>query len=414
MDEVALAPAARWTSGRPLPWRRAAISSNSASNSSATRDQSRSGSGRVDAPAKPRDQLRIGDQPLELGGERHRVARLEQQAELALAQRLLVLGQARGHRHGARRRARAARAAARARRRPRRPRRSSRAPGAAPRSRRPGRRAARARAAGATARRRGRRRGSRSQIVARQSRSVGSRRSARRNSRSAPRSSSAENTISGGPVVRAGAVQQVGARPDHAVVAREVALDQVARGGEAGGAPVEPAEQQLDDLARHLRRDEALGGRVEGADVERARVAQRRRGGARARTARARERSRARRGRAGPRACARRRAAATPSRRAGTAATARPPAPRRSPARRKRVGVGAQRAATFARPSRTSSRESEGATTTTRWPRAQSSSESRSTKRLTSWCCSQGHGRDLGDREGLATAPKAAYVGELG
>ena len=47
---------------------------------------------------------------------------------------------------------------------------------------------------------------------------------------------------------------------------------------------------------------------------------------------------------------------------------------------------------TFARPSRTSSRESDGATTTTRWPRAQSASESRSTKRLTSWCCSHGHG----------------------
>ena len=43
-----------------------------------------------------------------------------------------------------------------------------------------------------------------------------------------------------------------------------------------------------------------------------------------------------------------------------------------------------------ARPSRTSSRESEGATTTTLWPRAQSSSESRSTKRLTSWCSSHG------------------------
>ncbi len=39
---------------------------------------------------------------------------------------------------------------------------------------------------------------------------------------------------------------------------------------------------------------------------------------------------------------------------------------------------------TFARPSRTSSRESEGATTTTRCPRLHSSSESLSTKRLTS------------------------------
>ena len=54
---------------------------------------------------------------------------------------------------------------------------------------------------------------------------------------------------------------------------------------------------------------------------------------------------------------------------------------------------GSERSAlTFARPSRTSSRESEGATTTTRCPRVHSSSESRSTKRFTSWCCSQGQG----------------------
>ena len=49
-------------------------------------------------------------------------------------------------------------------------------------------------------------------------------------------------------------------------------------------------------------------------------------------------------------------------------------------------------ALTVARPSRISSRESDGATTTTRWPRLHSSSDSRSTKRLTSWWCSQGHG----------------------
>jgi hypothetical protein len=41
-------------------------------------------------------------------------------------------------------------------------------------------------------------------------------------------------------------------------------------------------------------------------------------------------------------------------------------------------------ALTVARPSRISSRESEGATTTTRWPREHSSSASRSTNRLTS------------------------------
>ena len=49
-------------------------------------------------------------------------------------------------------------------------------------------------------------------------------------------------------------------------------------------------------------------------------------------------------------------------------------------------------ALTVARPSLISSRESEGAITATRWPREQSSSESRSTKRFTSWCCSQGQG----------------------
>ena len=42
-----------------------------------------------------------------------------------------------------------------------------------------------------------------------------------------------------------------------------------------------------------------------------------------------------------------------------------------------------------ARDSRTSRRDSDGAITTTRWPRAHSSSDSRSTKRLTSWCSSQ-------------------------
>ena len=74
---------------------------------------------------------------------------------------------------------------------------------------------------------------------------------------------------------RRGRCSQVGARRDHLVVAREEALDQVARGGEARGAAVEAAEQQLDQLARHLGREDALGGGVEGADVQRARVAQR-------------------------------------------------------------------------------------------------------------------------------------------
>ena len=101
VDEVALGSALAAAPVLPLPWRRAAISSNSASNSSATRDHSSSGWAAAMRGPKPRDQLGPGDQPLELGGERERVARLEQQAELALAQRLLVLGQARHHRHGA-------------------------------------------------------------------------------------------------------------------------------------------------------------------------------------------------------------------------------------------------------------------------------------------------------------------------
>ena len=67
------------------------------------------------------------------------------------------------------------------------------------------------------------------------------------------------------PTVRGRAAQQVGAGLDHAVLAGEVALDQVAGGGEAGRAPVEAAEQQLHHPAGHLRRDEALGGGVEGA-----------------------------------------------------------------------------------------------------------------------------------------------------
>ena len=81
--------------------------------------------------------------------------------------------------------------------------------------------------------------------------------------------------------LRRRARDEIGAGLDDAVVAGEVALDEVARGAEAGRAAVEAPEQQRDDPARDLRREEALGGRVEAADVQRARVAQRGRGGAR-------------------------------------------------------------------------------------------------------------------------------------
>ena len=53
--------------------------------------------------------------------------------------------------------------------------------------------------------------GSWSQMVARQSSSRGSRRSARMNRRSAPRSSASENTISGGPSSRAAGRPEVSA-----------------------------------------------------------------------------------------------------------------------------------------------------------------------------------------------------------
>ena len=60
--------------------------------------------------------------------------------------------------------------------------------------------------------------------------------------------------------------------------AREVALEQL--GGRRGRhrAGVEAAEEDLDQRPRHLGREDPLLGRVEGGDVERVGVAQRRRG----------------------------------------------------------------------------------------------------------------------------------------
>ena len=65
-----------------------------------------------------------------------------------------------------------------------------------------------------------------------------------------------------------------------------------------------------------------------------------------------------------------------------------------------------------ARPSRTSSRESEGATTTTLCPREHSSSESRSTKRLTSWCCSHGYGVTCAMRSRSEATSRRIRAGE--
>ena len=171
-------------------------------------------------------------------------------------------GQPRRHRHRAAGHRAQDAAAARAPRRPRRPPRSSaRAEVLRLASRRPApanRTRSRRRRGSVGGRRRGRVARARSSR-ARRGR-AGSRRSARRNRRSAPRSSSAENDDLGRsrPSPRAAAAE-VGARVDHAVVAGEVALDQVARGGEARRAAVEPAEKQLDEAARDLGRENALG-----------------------------------------------------------------------------------------------------------------------------------------------------------
>ena len=102
--------------------------------------------------------------------------------------------------------------------------------------------------------------------------------SPRRPSRRSRRPRAAGIRVGGGASV---ARCQVGARRDHLVVAGEVALHEVARRLERGGAPVEAAEQQLDDAACDLCRQHTLAGAVERADVERARVTQRSGGGRR-------------------------------------------------------------------------------------------------------------------------------------
>jgi len=84
-----------------------------------------------------------------------------------------------------------------------------------------------------------------------------------------------EGDAHGGVVAALGSRQRVGAGRDDPVVAREEAAQQVRGGPEGRGARVEAPEDELDDLARDLGGDDALGGRVEGADVERARMAQR-------------------------------------------------------------------------------------------------------------------------------------------
>jgi hypothetical protein len=69
---------------------------------------------------------------------------------------------------------------------------------------------------------------------------------------------------------------RVGAGRNEHVLAREEAPQELRRRAVRGGARIEAPEDQLHDLARDLRGHDALGRRVEGPDVQRARMAQRR------------------------------------------------------------------------------------------------------------------------------------------
>ena len=227
--------------------------------------------------------------------------------------------------------------------------------------------------------------------VACHSGSGGSARSARRKTRRAARSSVAIITISG--TSAAGALRgDVGAGRDHRVLAREVVLEQVAGGRVAGDAGVHAGEQQPRQRAGELGGEHALGGGVEAADVERARVAQ---GGARCaggeRLVDVDDVQRAAPS-APPRSSGPRPPAATP-RAGGPVRRAAPRPPRAPSAHRRRSSSscsGCERSTR--RLSRTSDADSEGATIRTRWPRAASSSDTRATYSLTSLAASHANG----------------------
>ena len=94
----------------------------------------------------------------------------------------------------------------------------------------------------------------------------------------------------------------VGARPDQLVLAREEALEQLAGGLVAGGALVDPPEEDLHQHPGHLGGEHSLHRLVEGGHVERHASAEAPRTRCSARRARGRARGRAARPRAGARA----------------------------------------------------------------------------------------------------------------
>ena len=347
--------------------------------------------GVLDRLGVARQQLRVTQQPLELGGEREGVARLEERTQLALAQQLLVLREPRDHRHRApghraQHELRGGRGSGGGRHGDRRTREVLRLGAVA--------RAGQGHALAHAARQRRRRRGGRlaqpdrgapvevgreaaeraqeqpqraALLLVREhdlGRTVGLRRPARGDPRPG-----------GSRCSRRGSSARSGrAWPRSSPCGR--------RGGRRGAPPpcAPPASRRSARWSSGRCRRSA---RASAAARPTRRSAQ---------TARARAGSRARRGRADPPACATRPAASTPSRRAGTEATGPTATMDAQPSSAQSASGSERSALTFARPSRTSSRESDGAITTTRWPREHSSSERRSTKRLTSWCCSQGQG----------------------
>ena len=122
------------------------------------------------------------------------------------------------------------------------------------------------------------------QTVACQSAASSSLRRPRRNRRNAARSSTSANTIStrspAAPRARSAGIE-VRTAPARPRIAGEEAADEAARHVEGRHPRIEAPEEQLDEATCHLGREHPLGRRVEGADVERPRVAQRRRRGAR-------------------------------------------------------------------------------------------------------------------------------------
>ena len=190
---------------------------------------------------------------------------------------------------------------------------------------------------------------------------------------------------------RLGAVR---ARADQLVGAGEEALDQLAGRLAARGPGVDAPEEHLDQHPRHLGREHPLGRLVEGRDVQRERVAQRSRSGARREglvdvddvevdpleqlLERAADVHRDRR-RPAPRPARERDAAGRPRAAAGS--------PRR------RASPGRPSAARIARrDSRIAVRESDGAAIRTRCPRSASCPEVRATNWSISWRDPQGCG----------------------